>query len=76
VIDFFAKRETPDDWRVEWVKDGEADGRWVQGNITRQAAIEAALRAANIFDKSTVSCVTIRKRKEITRWTKPTRRAW
>ena len=76
MIDFFAKRETPDDWRVEWVKDGGSDGRWVQGNITRQAAIEAALRAANIFNKSTVSCVTIRRRKEITRWTKPTRRAW
>jgi len=76
MIDFFAKRETPDDWRVEWVKGGEADGRWVQGDITRQAAIEAALRTADIFDKSTVSCVTIRRRKEITRWTKPTRRAW
>jgi|GEM_PF-2129081 len=76
MIEFFAKRETPDDWRVEWVKGGESDGRWVQGNITRQAAIEAALRAASIFDKSAVSCVTIRRRKEITRWTKPTRRAW
>lgn len=58
---------SPDDWRVEWVRDGKREGRWLSPGSTRADAIRNALRSVNIFDMRSVSSITIRRRKEIER---------
>lgn len=71
--------ETSDDWRCEFIHNGERKGCWVQGSAMRDKVLPSAMRHFTIFDRATVSSVIIRRRKDIA-WTfdpkKLRTRAW
>ena len=75
-MDLTQPDQTPDDWRVEFEARGEKIARWVSGTATREDALRTVMHTVGIFDRSLVSRVIIRRRKEVERWQTQPRRAW